>query len=492
LDVALDDAEPPGISPHSTWEVGSKVRVKGLVSAAHQNGKIGLLSASNVSKEDRVGVELDGKVLSIRKANLELVMDPQNIEAAQFLPQESSSQTKKKKKKNKKKTKSGNKYGDSGFGSRKGKSSGGVPCVVCDKRDSNTGTRKCAHCNLTTYCSIACQQQHWDTGHKEQCKIWRAKNPASDNTFSDHYHRGLQMSYAHKYEECKKCYREAIKLEPRCLLARGNLAALYRKLGDNDTALQISAEAVNFFTTDPAAKIIGSVVRSYGGSVLIDDEVRALVVTNYGNALKDARRLQEAHDQYSYALEINHPSMMNQALTGIGITSSMLYGGHDARTIAFRRQNVRAFPKSALAMYNLAISLRCKAQRVDPEAYEEAIKVLRKAKKIDRKDADIYAQLGACLMESRMGPDGKIPEEAKQELEAALKLDPHHPGAKRLLMQANGNFSEMNAEMGRVAGGGALDFQQALNMSQMGDFMQNMGGGGGGGMPGGPVECSQQ
>jgi hypothetical protein len=62
------------ISPNTTWVAGFKVRVVGLVSAAHHNGKMGFLSASKVSKEDRVGVELDGKVLSIRKENLELVM----------------------------------------------------------------------------------------------------------------------------------------------------------------------------------------------------------------------------------------------------------------------------------------------------------------------------------------------------------------------------------------------------------------------------------
>ena len=68
------------ISPNSAWEVGSKVRVVGLVSAsaAHHNEKIGFLSASKASKEDRVGVELDGKVFSIRKENPELLIDPQN------------------------------------------------------------------------------------------------------------------------------------------------------------------------------------------------------------------------------------------------------------------------------------------------------------------------------------------------------------------------------------------------------------------------------
>jgi tetratricopeptide (TPR) repeat protein len=208
---------------------------------------------------------------------------------------------------------------------------------------------------------------------------------------------------------------------------------------------------------DPAAKIIGSVIADGNGEILINDEVRALVVTNYGNALRDhghaliafhgetveswrkqgcpgddiVQALKAARDQYLHAVEINNPSFLDTALAGVGTICSFLYGGHDKRTIAARRRNVRACPKSPVAMYNLGVSLRCKAQsRGD---FEEAIGVLRKAKKINPRDADVYALLGECLL---MRPDGS-PKETKQELEAALKLDPHHPKAKELLTRCH-------------------------------------------------------
>ena len=57
------------------------------------------------------------------------------------------------------------------------------------------------------------------------------------------------MRLQRNWKECEKSYREAFKLEPRCLVARTNLAAVCRTRGDNNTALQISGAAVAYLTT---------------------------------------------------------------------------------------------------------------------------------------------------------------------------------------------------------------------------------------------------
>ena len=54
------------------WRAGASVRIDGLKGAAQHNGKVGRLKGR--VGEDRLGVELDdGVVLSIKRANLELV-----------------------------------------------------------------------------------------------------------------------------------------------------------------------------------------------------------------------------------------------------------------------------------------------------------------------------------------------------------------------------------------------------------------------------------
>jgi hypothetical protein len=43
---------------------------------------------------------------------------------------------------------------------------GGI-CFICESRI----TQKCGGCQVLTYCSKHCQQEHWCGGHKEECKV---------------------------------------------------------------------------------------------------------------------------------------------------------------------------------------------------------------------------------------------------------------------------------------------------------------------------------
>ncbi|XVE71317.1 hypothetical protein DITRI_Ditri10aG0141600 [Diplodiscus trichospermus] len=53
------------------------------------------------------------------------------------------------------------------------------PCAVC----SIPASKKCSRCKSVRYCSSACQQVHWNAGHKTKCKVSSAQT-ASTKPFS--------------------------------------------------------------------------------------------------------------------------------------------------------------------------------------------------------------------------------------------------------------------------------------------------------------------
>ena len=70
-----DDAPP--------LNAGDQVRVRGLVKAAHHNGKVGKVSDKAAEEEGRVGVVLrGGVVLAVKRRNLELVVAPTALRPA--------------------------------------------------------------------------------------------------------------------------------------------------------------------------------------------------------------------------------------------------------------------------------------------------------------------------------------------------------------------------------------------------------------------------
>ncbi|KAF3446138.1 hypothetical protein FNV43_RR11317 [Rhamnella rubrinervis] len=51
-----------------------------------------------------------------------------------------------------------------------------LACVVC----GNSGGRRCSRCKAVRYCSTKCQEVHWNSGHKTQCKV--AQLPGKENS----------------------------------------------------------------------------------------------------------------------------------------------------------------------------------------------------------------------------------------------------------------------------------------------------------------------
>mmetsp|Transcript_29593 Transcript_29593/g.62766 ORF Transcript_29593/g.62766 Transcript_29593/m.62766 type:complete len:244 (+) Transcript_29593:79-810(+) len=62
---------------------GTKVRIKGLVKAAHHNDKVGVVTKAIAPGEARVGVKLsDGTVLAVKTGNLEVLLVSNNDDAS--------------------------------------------------------------------------------------------------------------------------------------------------------------------------------------------------------------------------------------------------------------------------------------------------------------------------------------------------------------------------------------------------------------------------
>ncbi|XP_022982089.1 ubiquitin carboxyl-terminal hydrolase 18-like [Cucurbita maxima] len=55
-------------------------------------------------------------------------------------------------------------------------SMGDAVCVVC----GNMGSKKCSRCKAVRYCSPTCQQVHWKSGHKTECKNFQECRNTND------------------------------------------------------------------------------------------------------------------------------------------------------------------------------------------------------------------------------------------------------------------------------------------------------------------------
>jgi hypothetical protein len=63
------------------FDLGCRVRVAGLVQAAHHNGKTGVVIASSDTQTGRIGVELeDGAKVCIKPCNMQLLQRPDDAE----------------------------------------------------------------------------------------------------------------------------------------------------------------------------------------------------------------------------------------------------------------------------------------------------------------------------------------------------------------------------------------------------------------------------
>ena len=60
-------------------------------------------------------------------------------------------------------------------------------CDACGK-ESVTKLQCCGGCKSVYYCDAKCQQQHWNAGHKNECKVMKAQKSQNMQIYSFFYH----------------------------------------------------------------------------------------------------------------------------------------------------------------------------------------------------------------------------------------------------------------------------------------------------------------
>lgn len=323
-------------------------------------------------------------------------------------------------------------------------------CSVCGTMPSAgsavTKCFSCDGCQGVWYCSSKCQNLDWKHGHKRECSQIREERAKAPTTAVDFYHQGLDL--AERDESAGaiiEAYEKALALNPDLetrLLAHNNAAVQLRSLGRNAEALERHL--------NPAVAIIEKCGPTHPDVGL---DLAGMIYTNCGNSLKTADNFALAKTRYETAIAFlpdKHPRT-DRALTGLAMTLSML--GEADRCESVRRGQVNRQPKSWFAHYNLSVTLSGKARTL--EELDEAIAHASKADGLMRSskepnDADVPTNLGALLIKKRdilnqgLVVQGCTDVDAQKlivqlhsdgcmALQAALKIDPHHPAAAHLL-----------------------------------------------------------
>ena len=150
-------------------------------------------------------------------------------------------------------------------------------CAACAAPLAHTAPR-CIRCQ-TRYCNKTCQHDHWRRGHKQMCK----KIHRGGNAEQYHADKKYKEAVAVAVEACADdTMLRRLGAEEHSiisiLIAQGNLANSYQKLGRLDEALGLRRDAYSGF-----AKILG---KQHANTFVAG--------SNYAHCLLELRHLEEA------------------------------------------------------------------------------------------------------------------------------------------------------------------------------------------------------
>ena len=150
-------------------------------------------------------------------------------------------------------------------------------CAACAAPLAHNAPR-CVRCKLR-YCNATCQHDHWRRGHKQMCK----KIHRGGNAEQYHADKKYKEAVAVAVEACADdTMLRRLGAEEHSiisiLIAQGNLANSYQKLGRLDEALGLRRDAYSGF-----AKILG---KQHANTFVAG--------SNYAHCLLELRHLEEA------------------------------------------------------------------------------------------------------------------------------------------------------------------------------------------------------
>ena len=81
-------------------------------------------------------------------------------------------------------------------------------CDACGK-ESITKLQGCGGCKSVYYCDKKCQQQHWNAGHKNECKVMKLKK--NQKKFETSMEKGILQSEEYNLKAARKNHKRALK-----------------------------------------------------------------------------------------------------------------------------------------------------------------------------------------------------------------------------------------------------------------------------------------
>ena len=85
-------------------------------------------------------------------------------------------------------------------------------CDACGK-ESVTKLQCCGGCKSVYYCDAKCQQQHWNAGHKNECKAMKVQKVVTK--FAMCTKKGGLQSEEYNLKGARKNHKRALKMKPR-------------------------------------------------------------------------------------------------------------------------------------------------------------------------------------------------------------------------------------------------------------------------------------
>lgn len=239
-------------------------------------------------------------------------------------------------------------------------------------------------------------------------------SPAS---FQAHNNLGLQYEYLGRFNEAKLEYKKALEIKPDLIEARANLANLYFKL---KLYGQAKAEYESLEKSPLGAKA-GEVRNNLGNIYEVAGDLEG-AIAKYNQALKLDRSLKFTH--FNLARIYFAKGDFNSAIARI----SESLGGLPAKADPARNKIIADFLKSARYLDNAAEFYNNLGIDFAKNNYwHAAVSAFNCALDLKPGFSDYYYNLGLAYL--NMGE--KSP--AKKALKQALKINPNHIRAKRLI-----------------------------------------------------------
>ena len=174
-------------------------------------------------------------------------------------------------------------------------------CAACGK-ESVTKLQCCGGCKSVYYCDAKCQQQHWNAGHKNECKTMKAQK--SKEKFETRTEKGQLQLEEYNLKDARKNHKRALKAaeeikdELGVASSYGYIGRTYFRQGKLNEALKYYNNGLDI-RLNKLGKDHPHVATSYGniGSVYAEQ----------GNKDKALKYFNKALDIYLDKLGKDHP-----------------------------------------------------------------------------------------------------------------------------------------------------------------------------------------